>query len=309
MEDVKTPPTRMSLAFGWSAVVLSTAITCFWAFWGIIENFHEGWYFESLWSNLMLMLVQYLSLMLAFLALGTISITWPRIGAVLHILLAVFALWFFSAASAVRNYVALPVILIAVAYWLGRPQPRKWAYGLLFGATFVTLVAFGAEPAWRILVVGRTNDGDLGARVVEGNGVTLVWAPVGPGWPDEGIEWDEAVRRCRYLTEDGLRLADEPQDIWRLPTADEAVRSMHRHGKHCGGQWDGSSPFPKYDVKPDKESPLWNVRSKVIYWWTGTEIDQKRAYMICYNGQVRPRQKDFAPAYFSFRAVKDVATD
>ena len=27
---------------GWIAVGLSTAVTCFWAFWGIIENFHEG---------------------------------------------------------------------------------------------------------------------------------------------------------------------------------------------------------------------------------------------------------------------------
>jgi len=31
---------------GWIAVGLSAAITCFWAFWGIIENFHEGWYYE-----------------------------------------------------------------------------------------------------------------------------------------------------------------------------------------------------------------------------------------------------------------------
>ena len=31
---------------GWIAVAISTIITCFWAFWGIIENFHEGWYYE-----------------------------------------------------------------------------------------------------------------------------------------------------------------------------------------------------------------------------------------------------------------------
>ena len=30
---------------GWIAVGLSTAITCFWAFWGIAENFHEGWWY------------------------------------------------------------------------------------------------------------------------------------------------------------------------------------------------------------------------------------------------------------------------
>jgi hypothetical protein len=305
----RPPPTPASRVLGWCAVLLSTVSTCFWAFWGIIENFHEGWYFESVWSNVALMLGQYLSFMLVFLALGTVSIAWPRAGGVLHVGLAAFALWFFHFASAVTYFVAGPVLLIALAYWFGQPRPRKWAFGLLFGATFVTLVGCGAEPAWRILVVGRMNDGDFGERVVDGNGVTLVWAPEGPGWPREGVKWDEAVRRCRFLTEDGLTLADAPQNIWRLPTADEAVRSMHRHGKHCGGQWDGRSAFPKYDVKPDKETPLWNIHSPVIYWWTGTEIDEKTAYMICYNGQVRPRAKNFAPTYFAFRAVKDVPTD
>ena len=78
-------------------------------------------------------------------------------------------------------------------------------------------------------MVGRTNDGDFGARVVEGNGVTLVWAPEGPGWPREGIKWDEAVRRCQHLTEDGLSLGDEPQGIWRLPTADPASGTFQRN--------------------------------------------------------------------------------
>jgi hypothetical protein len=29
---------------GWIAVGFSTIITCIWAFWGIIENFHESWW-------------------------------------------------------------------------------------------------------------------------------------------------------------------------------------------------------------------------------------------------------------------------
>ena len=35
---------------GWIAVGLSIIITCFWAFWGIIENFHEDWYY-GVWSK------------------------------------------------------------------------------------------------------------------------------------------------------------------------------------------------------------------------------------------------------------------
>ena len=52
---------------GWIAVVFSTAVTSFWAFWGIIENFHEGWYYDSWLSNVGLMLVQYLGPMLIFI--------------------------------------------------------------------------------------------------------------------------------------------------------------------------------------------------------------------------------------------------
>ena len=70
----------------------------------------------------------------------------------------------------------------------------------------------------------------------------------------------------------------------------------------------GEDRFLKIDrkTKGDKESPLWNTRSKVIYWWTATEVDEERAYMIVYDGKVWPQQKRFAPAYFSFRAVRDV---
>ncbi|MFN2151362.1 MAG: hypothetical protein ACK2T5_07195, partial [Anaerolineales bacterium] len=62
-------PFRKSINIvGWIAVSISTLVTCFWAFWGIVENFHEGWYAESLLANLGLMFVQYLSPMLIFMA-------------------------------------------------------------------------------------------------------------------------------------------------------------------------------------------------------------------------------------------------
>ena len=59
---------------GWIAVALSTAVTCFWAFWGIIENFHEGWYYESWLANMGLMFFQYLSPMLIFMGVTLIAI-------------------------------------------------------------------------------------------------------------------------------------------------------------------------------------------------------------------------------------------
>lgn len=59
--------------------------------------------------------------------------------------------------------------------------------------------------------------------------------------------------------------------------------------------WDGRR------WRPDKESPLWNVQSRVIYWWTVTEVDDERAYTIVYDGKVWQRRKRFVPATSGYR--------
>jgi hypothetical protein len=289
---------------GWIAVGFSIVITCFWAFWGIVENFHEGWYYESLLSNVGLMFVQYLSPMLIFMALTLISIRWPRLGGALHAILALLVAGFFQAwTNTVMFFLILPLMGIGALYWFGRPQPRKLAVSLAMGLPLLTLTIFGVEPVLR--VSQRLDDGNLQARLVQGNGVDLIWAPDGPGWPRTGADWYEAQRVCRYLGEDGLVLAPTPQDIWRLPTVDEAVRSMARHGQNSGGVWDAETAKATYESTPDKETPLWNVHSQVIYWWTATEVDEEHAYIIVYDGKVWPRAKRFGPAYLGFRCVKE----
>ena len=288
---------------GWIAVGLSTIITCIWAFWGIIENFHEGWYYESLWSNVGLMFVQYLSPMLLFMGVALISIRWPRQGAGLHVILALLAAWFFQAFSNAATFlVIVPLIGIGVCYWFGRPQPRKLAVALAIVLPLLTLTLSGMEPVLR--VSQRLDDGVLQARLVQGNGVILTWAPDGPGWPREGADWYGAQRACQYLGEDGLTLAPSPQHTWRLPTVDEVVRSMARHGQNSGGVWDADTAQASYETTPDKESPLWNAHSQVIYWWTATEVDEEHAYIIVYDGKVWQRAKQFSAAYLGFRCVK-----
>jgi len=171
---------------GWMAVGLSTAIACFWAFWGIVETFHEGWYYKSLLSNVGLMVVQYLSPMLVFLGGALVSVLWPRIGAVLHALFAVFAAWFFGAfANPVMVILIAPLVGLGVLHWFGRPRPRKLALALVVGLPVLTLVIAGTAPAVR--VSQRVDDGNLRARSVQGNGVHLTWAPDGPGWPRAGL--------------------------------------------------------------------------------------------------------------------------
>jgi len=289
---------------GWLAVTLSVAISSFWSFWGIIENFHEGWFHESMLLNIGLTFLQYLSPMIIFVLLTLLAIAFPRIGSLAHVLAGVLLLLFlFDLDDRVASlFVMLPLLLLGCLYWYGRPQPRRTAYLLVIGLPVLTLVVCGVEPVSR--VAGRVDDGNLQARLVEGNGVRLLWAADGVGWPREGATWHEAVRRCQYLTEDGRTISDDPSSVWRLPTAEEAVRSMSRHGVNSGGVWNEQTKTAKYQVRPDKESPLWNVHSQVIYWWTATEVDDERAYIITYDGRPWLRRKRFAPAYLGYRCVK-----
>jgi hypothetical protein len=293
---------------GWTAVGLSTVITCFWAFWGIIENFHEGWYYESWLSNVGLMFAQYLSPMLLFMGVALVSLLWPRAGAGLHGILAPIAAWFFGApANPAALLLALPLIGLGALYWFGRPQPRRIAASLAIGLPLLTLTVSGLAPALR--VSQRLDDGNLQARLVQGNGLTLIWAPDGPGWPRKGADWYEAQQACEYLDKDGLALAPVAQHTWRLPTVDEAVRSMAHHGQNSGGAWDAKMARATYETTPDKESPLWNVHSQLIYWWTATEADEDHAYIIVYDGEVWSRSKQLGPAYLGFRCVKPPPAD
>jgi hypothetical protein len=288
---------------GWIAVGFSTLITCVWAFWGIIENFHEGWYYESFLSNVGLMFVQYLSPMLIFMGVTLISIFWPRFGGGLHVIFALLAAWFFQAFTNAATFLLItPLIGLGALYWFGRPQPRKLALSLVVGLPMLTLIISGIGPVIR--VSQRIDDGNLQARLVHGNGVNLVWAPDGPGWPRAGTDWYEAQQVCQHLSEDGLTPTPAPQHIWRLPTVDEAVGSMARHGQNSGGVWDAEITQATYKTTPDKESPMWNIHSQVVYWWTATEVDEEHAYIIVYDGKVWPRSKQFGPGYLGFRCVK-----
>lgn len=237
---------------GWLAVGLSTLIACFWGFWGIIENFHEGWYFASLWMNLAMMVGQYLLPMLLFVGAALVAIRWPRAGGSVHVAAALWAAWQFRGSAPVVVYVSIvgPLVLMGACYWLGRPQPRRWAVAAVVGCPLITLLVCGAEPVYR--VAGRWDDRDRGMRLLQGHDVQLMWAPAGPGWPNDGVTWHEAVRRCRYLTADGLALADTPQDVWRLPTVEEVVGSSCRHGGHAGGTWDAGSERARFQIIPDK---------------------------------------------------------
>jgi hypothetical protein len=297
---------------GWLAVSFSLVISCLWAYWGIGENFHEGWHAPSLKENLLAMLIYHLP-MLFTMAISIYAIRSPIGGGILYIgigmiftflVIGYWSPWKYGL-GAVLSWLPFTVLLVVVGvlYFFGRPKPRKLAYALAAGLPLLVVIGSGIGPAIR--VAGRVDDGFRGARLVEGNEVRLVWAPEGQGWPKKSESWEGAKRICRYLTEDGKSLASTPQNIWRLPTVDEAVRSMARHGKNCGGVWDPKNERAIYKITPDKESPLWDTTSQIIYWWTATEKDEDKVYSIVYDGGVWAIDKDWRIGSRAFRAVKE----
>lgn len=293
---------RASCIMGWVAVGISTILTCVWTYWGITENFYEGWYYPALLPNMLLMF-NYLMWMLIFLALSLISIRWSRIGGILYGVAGIYAAVLYDLRPAPIVFFVIPLGILGMLYWFSCIQSRKWAYLLAVGLPVMTLVLAGTEPVLR--VTGRVFDGNLEARLVEGNNVSLIWAPAGLGWPRQGSDWHGAVRTCRHLTSDGKSLAPTAQDVWRLPSVDEVVRSLTRHGENVGGTWNAESGQVSYSVMPDKESPLWDIYSPVIYWWTNTEIDGQRAYMVSFSGLVLARPKTAFPDYYAFRCIKN----
>jgi hypothetical protein len=117
-------------------------------------------------------------------AIALISVRWPRVGGSLHIAVSLFAFWFFSGGAA-HHFIAWPLAALGGSYWIGRPEPRKWAYAVIVGLPLIVLVVSGVEPAWR--VSRQLDDGNRDARLVQGNNVQLIWArPPVPAGPPTG---------------------------------------------------------------------------------------------------------------------------
>lgn len=310
----------MKRILGWVAVGVSLAVACVWAHWGSIENFHEGWCAKTLAGNLV-MSAKFLGPMMVTLALASGAIRFPRVFGLAHALVGVaVVLWWMSQRWPITPWFFVEIfplsgLLIAglgAMYYFGRPSPHKWAFPILLIPPLVIVIANSIEPAWRI--AHRVDDGIRTARVVEGNGVRLLWAPEGPGCPQTGCDWNEAQHRCRYLSDDGLSLDDEPHDFWRLPTTAELVGSLTRAGTNAGGQWDPVAQRADYRVRPDKESPLWFPTSQIIYFWSADEATSKStesksgdldsARFVAANGYVGKRKKDLGMGSHAFRAVR-----
>jgi len=228
-----------------------------------------------------------------------------------------------------------------------QPHPQWWRRNAWYIAALTpTLLIALVMSAFNLpRVLTRVDDGDRGMRTIVGNGSTLIWVPEGPGWnwkQDYGgyPSWnmvalyglepvgmgdkpgfdtsagqyattDEMARYnlCLYLSEDGLTLMAEPQNIWRMPTVSEYAGALARHGINAGCAWDGASTGQMDCViQPDKETPLWAPDLEPIYYWAAEEYDERLAYFVAYNGWVNVTLKSGGNPRHSYRCVRDAVS-
>lgn len=371
-EDDAGPPA----APGWRSALpgivatgLIAAIAWLWVFWSLGEMFYEGWG-TPLPGPLLYLIPGAVTLGLALAALR-----WPRVGGLFLVLVGgLFGFWWVGNSLRagidfgdliVRFLLSGGIALVGLLFLLEARHRRRraeagwtppeawWRRNLRFLFLLVPagLILVGYLAYWAPILATRVDDGDRGARLVEGNGVTLVWAPEGPGWnwrqdfggfPSwEALAWygrdpvgmkhgrerdslraagtlpenatGEDMRRtglCRYLSADGLRLEAEPPGIWRMPTADELVRSLTRHGENAGCTLDPRFPEVEYtrascDVTPDKETPLWAPDLEPIYEWVADEHGAREAFYVNYQGAVRAQPKRWGNPRHGYRCVRD----
>jgi len=273
---------------GWITAAISLLIIAFWSYWGINEAFHEGWYQTSLLQNLSMTFVQYLSIPIIFLVLALVAMSYKRIGFGLFIISGIFAMFFFKS-NAGRFLIFIPLILFALGFYFGEYRHKKiitWSFAII---PLLIILSFGIPQLIR--VENRFNDNNFGTRTITGNNIELIWAPQGIGFPLEGTDWQTAKDNCARLK-------------LRLPSRDEIVRSLTKKDKNAMGLIDNSGTA-QYDTRPDKETPLWNPYSQIIYYWTNESKNEKQAYLVAYNGFILDRNKNSGANYQGYRCVKD----
>jgi hypothetical protein len=273
------------------ATVLLTAFVGFWTFWSFGEFYYEGW------GTPFPQPLAYLIPFVIALSLGAATLAWPRVmgGAIIVLSVAFYGWavtmnlqrWGFSWPLIISwsGMAALTVVGGFLFVVDGRVRARRGPGGRAESAPWwlrrIRWLAVVGVPLAIAFVISaiqlpqillRQDDGNRGARVIDGNGVRLVWAPSGPGWnwqqPWGGYpSWDslafygvppvglktarqtgtrhasaEDMTRtglCGYLNAEGTALMAELQHIWRMPTADEFVRSLTRRGESAGCTWTG----------------------------------------------------------------------
>ena len=148
-----------------------------------------------------MMFGQYMIVMILFIAMSLITLKWQKAGGIIHIVLGIFLCWFFGGLKASVLFIMIPFIALGIAYYTSILPNKRTASILLLGIPLLIVLSFGIYHYIR--VSSRVNDNNFETRIIKGNGIELLWAPAGPGWPDNGTSWEKAKNICSHLKADG----------------------------------------------------------------------------------------------------------
>ena len=120
---------------GWTAVAVTVLFASLWSYLSIMR------YYQSA-NNFFLFFLQYLLFTLALVASALVSMKWQKAGLGLHVAVAAFFAWFFSldAFTMAGPLIAIPLFVLGILYFLGRPEPRKWACRLTWGLPLIVIL-------------------------------------------------------------------------------------------------------------------------------------------------------------------------
>lgn len=337
---------------GYIGVLIMTLLISLWTFWAAGEMYYEGWW--GAWYNRL----PYWGASIILLVLTLIAIKWSKIGGWILIILGTgFFIWWMSLGGFALNRFLVAFLLAGLAGLVGflfllesrfKKLKAKFLYFfvILIPLTIFLIVTIYFFP----LLKNRIDNGDYGEQLIQGNGIELIWAPLGPGfWSDisgsreagellvgDNPSWNEIAfygkesigfkemegdatvfdmenyGLCRYLSEDGLSLMSEVQDIWRMPTVNEIIGSLISEGENAGCIWDGESSSAQCQKQPNKDTPLWFPQGSVIYYWSGEEYNGERAWYVPYTGGLKyggmiyHQSKDWGNPRHGFRCVKEL---
>lgn len=342
-------------------VVIMTLISSFWVLWSTGEFFYEGW--GTSFPGPFVYLVPGGVAVLLNLA----AIRWPFVGGGLLVVVGVgFGGWWLgntigaggtATAIVIRFLMSGVIAVIGLLFFCegvnrrrkrsSGPAPRAgwWRRNAWYVVALAppAIIVIGFAVFWVPILATRQDDGNRGARLVEGNGVSLVWAPEGPGWnwkQDFGgyPSWEslalygqeplglerkreragprasradmDRTGLCRHLSGDGRTLHEAPPGIWRLPTADEMIRSLTIHGENAGCVLPDAFPETRFTRavcarRPDKETPLWAPDREPIYYWVADEFGDDMAFFVNYQGAINAQPKWWGNPRHGYRCVRD----
>jgi hypothetical protein len=187
---------KLFLIPGTAAYIFLMTATLLWAYWGVGEVFHEGWY--APYAHIVFYFIPFLSL----LGITILCIYLPLIGGILIILVGLLFL-VLTVIKSEQQYVSLlpsfwmvsavviiPGLLFISDYILkGRRGyyeykktlfKNRWKLTIALILSFILIIGVGTPLLIRNL--GRLPLDSCDEVTIKGNGITLTLAGEGPGW-------------------------------------------------------------------------------------------------------------------------------